>query len=86
MQPTKILVIEDEEFVRDNILDILECKNFDVVGAKNGEEGIREAQKQIPDLILCDIMMPDMDGYSVLTELQQQPITAVIPFIFLTAK
>ncbi|MFB2968734.1 response regulator [Aerosakkonema sp. BLCC-F183] len=86
MQPTKILVIEDEEFVRANILDILECKDFDVVGAKNGEEGIREAQKEIPDLILCDIMMPDMDGYSVLTELQQQPITAVIPFIFLTAK
>lgn len=83
---TKILVIEDEETVRANLLEILESQNFSTIEATNGEEGIRKASEEIPDLIICDIMMPDMDGYSVLTELQQNSVTAVIPFIFLTAK
>jgi len=85
-QKIKILVIEDEEFVRANILEILESKDFDAIGAKNGFMGIQEAKNLLPDLILCDIMMPDMDGYSVLSELQEDPLTAIIPFIFLTAK
>ncbi|MFB2896838.1 response regulator [Aerosakkonemataceae cyanobacterium BLCC-F50] len=83
---TKILVIEDEESVRANIIEILESEDFDVIGAKNGAIGIQEAKNQLPDLILCDIMMPDMDGYSVLSELQEDPLTVIIPFIFLTAK
>ena len=83
---TKILVIEDEELVRANILEILESEDFDAIGAKNGSIGIQEAKNQLPDLILCDIMMPDMDGYTVLSELQEDPLTAIIPFIFLTAK
>lgn len=82
----KILVIEDETLIRGNILDILESENFEAIGAENGEDGIRLAQEQMPDLIICDIMMPDMDGYSVLTELRQNPVTEMIPFIFLTAK
>lgn len=82
----KILVIEDEESVRANILEILESEDFDSIGAKNGAIGIQEAKNQLPDLILCDIMMPDMDGYTVLSELQEDPLTAIIPFIFLTAK
>ncbi|MGA9381748.1 MAG: response regulator [Phormidium sp.] len=82
----KILVIEDEESVRSNILEILESEDFDVIGAKNGSIGIEEAKNQLPDLILCDIMMPDIDGYTVLSELQEDSLTAIIPFIFLTAK
>lgn len=82
----KVLVVEDEESVRANILEILESEGFDVIGANNGSIGIEEAKNHIPDLILCDIMMPDIDGYSVLSELQEDPITAIIPFIFLTAK
>ncbi|MBE9228808.1 EAL domain-containing protein [Phormidium sp. LEGE 05292] len=82
---TKILVIEDDENIRENILDILRGENLRAIGAKNGVLGIRLAQKIIPDLIICDIMMPELDGYNVLEQLRQDPLTAVIPFIFLTA-
>lgn len=85
-QRIKILVIEDEVTVRDNILEILDHENFEAVGVENGQEGIHTAQEMIPDLIICDITMPDLDGYSVLTELREDPLTAIIPFIFLTAK
>lgn len=85
-QEIKILVIEDEESVRANILEILESEDFIAIGAKNGKTGIQEAKNELPDLILCDIMMPDIDGYTVLIELQEDPLTAIIPFIFLTAK
>jgi len=83
---TTILVIEDENYVRANILELLEAENFHVIAAENGHQGIRIAEEQLPDLILCDIMMPDIDGYTVLTELQKNPLTAIISFIFLTAK
>jgi len=82
----KILVIEDEEPVRDNILELLTAEGFKVVSAKNGSSGVKLAQQQQPDLILCDIMMPELDGYGVLDSLRQDPATATIPFIFLTAK
>ncbi|NES95732.1 MAG: response regulator [Desertifilum sp. SIO1I2] len=82
----KILVIEDEELVRENLLEILEVNNFEVIAAINGEEGLQKAQESLPDIIICDIMMPDLDGYTVLTELQKDPLTEMIPFIFLTAK
>ncbi|WP_234488619.1 bifunctional diguanylate cyclase/phosphodiesterase [Oxynema sp. CENA135] len=81
-----ILVIEDEEFVRANILEILDSMNFETLGAENGKIGVELAQQHLPDLILCDIKMPELDGYGVLTELRQDPTTATIPFIFLTAK
>ncbi len=81
----KILVIEDEPTVRANILELLEAEDFDAVGAENGFIGAMWAQENLPDLIICDVMMPEVDGYEVLSALRQVPSTAVIPFIFLTA-
>ncbi|ARV61698.1 diguanylate cyclase [Nostocales cyanobacterium HT-58-2] len=83
---TKILIIEDEELVRENILDLLEAEDFDTLAAANGRIGLQLAFSEFPDLILCDLMMPDLDGYGVLTALREKPITATIPFIFLTAR
>jgi DNA-binding LytR/AlgR family response regulator len=82
----KVLVIEDEESVRKTISDLLEVKGYDVFSTAGGKEGVKLAKELIPDLILCDIMMPDYDGYKVLTKLLAESKTALIPFIFLTAK
>lgn len=82
----KILVIEDEKPLLESVLDILYFENFEALGVSSGIEGIELAQVAKPDLILCDIMMPELDGYEVLLELQSNPATASIPFIFLTAK
>jgi Response regulators consisting of a CheY-like receiver domain and a winged-helix DNA-binding domain len=82
----KILVIEDEESIRENILELLEAENFEALGAANGKVGIKMAIAQMPDLILCDMMMPEIDGQGVLKALRAEPVTATIPFIFLTAK
>ena len=82
----KILVIEDEETLRTNIVQILELEDFVTIEANNGFLGIELAQEHLPDLILCDVMMPEIDGYSVLAALRQNPTTASIPFIFTTAK
>ncbi|MEG4006582.1 response regulator [Microcoleus sp. Pol11C1] len=82
----KILVIEDEEAIRENILELLEAENFEGIGAINGQVGIKLAIEQIPDLILCDMMMPEVDGHGVIKALRSEPLTATIPFIFLTAK
>ncbi|NER31567.1 MAG: response regulator, partial [Symploca sp. SIO1C4] len=81
-----ILVIEDERSTRTNLLKCLEADGFNPIGAENGFIGIELAKKHRPDLIICDILMPELDGYDVLTKLQQEEITAAIPFIFLTAK
>ncbi|MEH2305056.1 response regulator transcription factor [Nostoc sp.] len=80
----KILVIEDDHVTRDLYLKGLKAKGFDTISANNGLAGIQQAQECIPDLVICDITMPDMDGYSVLSTLRQDPLTAIIPFIFLT--
>lgn len=80
----KILVIEDDAVMRDLFIDGLEAEGFDTISAQNGLVGIQKAQTYLPDLVICDILMPDMDGYSVLTTLRQNTLTAVIPFIFLT--
>jgi EAL domain-containing protein (putative c-di-GMP-specific phosphodiesterase class I) len=82
----KILVIEDEESVRENLLDLLQAEDFKTISADNGPIGLDLAISQLPDLILCDMMMPELDGYGVLTALRQEPLTATIPFIFITAK
>ncbi|MEH1959564.1 MAG: EAL domain-containing response regulator [Nostoc sp.] len=82
----KILIIEDEEAVRENILDLLEAEDFETLAAANGRIGIHLAISELPDLILCDIMMPELDGYGVLRALREDTSTATIPFIFLTAK
>jgi DNA-binding response OmpR family regulator len=80
----KILVIEDERATRSNLLKFLESEGYTAIGAENGRLGIQSAQDNLPDLIICDILMPELDGYDVLTELQKEPETAAIPFIFLT--
>ena len=82
----KILVIEDEESVRENILDLLEAEGFDTIPAANGRIGLQLAISELPDLVLCDLMLPEIDGYGVLTALREEPFTATIPFIFLTAR
>lgn len=82
----KILLIEDNREIRENISEILELDGFDVITAQDGKEGLEVANAEIPDLIVCDIMMPVMDGYTVLYFLSKDPKTADIPFIFLTAK
>ncbi len=82
----KILVIEDERFLLKNILKILRTEGFQVEGAENGAVGLQMALSERPDLIICDILMPELDGYGVLEALQKNPSTALIPFIFLTAK
>ncbi|MEP5613596.1 MAG: response regulator [Cyclobacteriaceae bacterium] len=81
-----ILVIEDQEDVRENIAELLELSSYVVATAPNGKEGVKQALALPPDLVLCDIMMPEMDGYEVLYLLSKNQSTASIPFIFLTAK
>lgn len=81
-----ILVIEDESNIRDNIEEILSLEDFQAIATDNGLEGLQLAKTHRPDLIICDIMMPQLDGYEVLKALRQQESTATIPFIFLTAK
>ncbi len=81
-----ILVIEDNQDVRENLVEILELSGYTVHEAENGKVGVKKAQDFLPDLILCDIMMPVMDGYGVLYLLGKQNDTSAIPFIFLTAK
>jgi CRP-like cAMP-binding protein/CheY-like chemotaxis protein len=81
-----ILLIEDNSEMAENISGILQLAHYDVMYAQNGKEGVDLAQKNKPDLILCDIMMPDLDGYGVLHILHNDPDTSGIPFIFLTAK
>ncbi|MEH0158222.1 response regulator [Limibacter armeniacum] len=82
----KILLIEDNPEMRENTAEILELSNYDVVTAENGKVGVEKARAELPDLIISDIMMPEMDGYGVLFALSKDPKTASIPFIFLTAK
>jgi len=82
----KILLIEDNKDMRENTTEILQLANYQVTAAKNGKEGVELAQKEKPDLIICDIMMPVLDGYGVLHMLSKNTETASIPFIFLTAK
>lgn len=82
----KILVIEDERSIRINLLKLLSAEGFQAIGAENGNRGVQLACSEQPDVIICDILMPLLDGYGVLKALQQDPSTATIPFIFLTAK
>jgi DNA-binding NarL/FixJ family response regulator len=82
----KILIIEDEPRTRANLATILEMEGYKVVTADNGRAGLELARREIPDLILCDMMMPEMDGRGVIEALRKDRATAAIPFIFLTAK
>jgi len=81
----KILFIDDNTALREVTLEALQLEGFDALGAENGKQGILMAKEQIPDLILCDIMMPETDGYEVYKQLKSDSSTSLIPFIFLTA-
>jgi len=83
---SKIVLIEDNTEMRENIKEILELADYSVYSAENGKKGVELIKKEIPDLILCDIMMPELDGYGVLYLVSKNINTASIPFIFLTAK
>ena len=82
----KILVIEDEPEMRRNLTTILRLEKFHPLGAENGRVGVQLAKREMPDLILCDVMMPDLDGYGVIAALRADAETVAIPFIFHTAK
>ena len=81
----KILVIEDEADLRANVSRFLKAEGFEVVAAAKGAAGVESAIAQMPDLIVCDITMPEMDGFGVLFSLRENVSTSKIPFIFLTA-
>lgn len=82
----KILLIEDNDDIRENTAEILELANYEVAVAENGKRGVEKAIEFLPDLIICDIMMPELDGYGVLHAIQRNETIRHIPFIFLTAK
>ncbi|MBO0330269.1 response regulator [[Muricauda] lutisoli] len=82
----KILLVEDDTSLRENIAELLELSSFNVCSASNGKMAVELAKKEHPDLVLCDIMMPEMDGYEVLEELSTYENTRYIPFIFVSAK
>lgn len=82
----KILVIEDNAEVRENLKEILELSDYEVITAEDGKEGVEMALEQEPDLILCDVMMPKLDGFGVLNILRKKRQTTDTPLIFLTAK
>ena len=86
MAPKKVLIIEDNLEIRENTGEILELAGYDVEVAADGKEGTQTAIQFKPDIIICDIMMPGLDGYGVLNILSRNPDTSTIPFIFLTAK
>ena len=83
---TKILVIEDEAILREEIVEWLTMEDYTAFSAEDGLIGVEAAFRQLPDLIVCDVTMPHLDGYSVLAELNANPATAGIPFIFVTAR
>ncbi|MEQ8705978.1 MAG: response regulator [Phaeodactylibacter sp.] len=82
----KILVIEDNEEVRENLEEILELSGYQVITAEDGKVGVEKALTSPPDLILCDVMMPHLDGFGVLNILSKKSVTSNVPFVFLTAK
>ena len=82
----KVLLIEDDAILRENTSELLELSNYEVITASNGKIGLDKAIKTLPDIIVCDILMPEMDGYSVFQELTKHNIAKYIPFVFLSAK
>lgn len=82
----KILIIEDETDTRENLHLMLEMEGFKPLSASNGKKGVAAAKQELPDVILCDVSMPELDGYGVLQALRADARTVSIPFIFLTAK
>lgn len=83
---TNVLVIEDDELIRESILNLLNSRGLTAIGAENGYLGLQLANQIVPDLILCDIRMPGLNGYEVLRTIRQNTVTATIPFVFLSAE
>jgi DNA-binding response OmpR family regulator len=83
---TKILIIEDSQDIRENTAELLELSGYSVDTAADGIEGVRQAKMELPDLVICDIMMPHLDGFGVLQVFSNHPDLSTVPFIFLTAK
>ena len=83
---TKILVIEDEPTLRDELVLILTFEGYDAIPAQDGKSGIELASQHLPNLILCDVTMPRLDGYAVFTQLRNAPETRNIPFVLMTAR
>lgn len=82
----KVLLIEDDIAVRENTAELIELSGYEVITAPNGKIGVLTANNTLPDIIICDIMMPELDGYGVIKELSKDPSTKHIPFVFLSAK
>ncbi len=82
----KILVIEDEALIRDQIIELLSYEGFHVISAINGRDGLEMARETLPDLVISDVLMPELSGLEVLQELRRDPATSAIPFILLTVK
>ncbi len=82
----KILIVEDNQFLRTTTADILQLAGYEVIEAEHGKMGVERAQLERPDMIICDVEMPELDGYGVLHYLSNDPQTAMIPFIFLTSR
>src|SRR6187399_870850 len=82
----RLLVIDDHVDIRENIAEILSLAGYETFTAENGKKGVEMALKEHPDLVICDIMMPELDGYGVLHLLRKNAATEEIPFLFLTAK
>jgi CheY-like chemotaxis protein len=80
-----ILIIEDEAPIRDNLRRFLQLEGYSVVEAENGQKGLDMIRSSLPDLIVCDVMMPELDGFGLLKILRTDPRTAAVPFVFLTA-
>jgi len=81
----KILIIEDNQIIRENIVELLEILEYQAIKANNGKEGVHSILREKPDLILCDVHMPEMNGYQVLEFVKSKPDTASIPFVFVTS-
>jgi DNA-binding response OmpR family regulator len=82
----RILLIEDNHSLREEIINVLELEGFDVVTAENGRIGLERLKEGLPDIVLCDLMMPDMDGYETLQAIRGNPATQSLPVILLTAR
>ena len=82
---TRLLIIEDEPLLLNDVVELLTYAGYDAFGAATGAEGLRILPEVQPDLILCDVMMPELDGHAVLRAIRANPATAKLPFIFLTA-
>ena len=82
---SKVLIIEDQEEIRENLSELLEMSNFEVITAANGKNGFDRLQSERPDIVLCDVSMPIMDGYEVLKQAKENVKTTAIPFVFISA-